>query len=189
MIGKIKGIIDYIGSDHIVVDVSGVGYLIYCSSKIVINSEIGQKISLFIETHVREDHIHLYGFMNLEEKNLFIMLNTVKGVGNKVALALLSQMKIDDLFYAISSKDKNAFKSVSGIGPKIAERIIMELKDKIGEVNIGFNFVQNNNILDDAVSALINLGINKADANNLVRKVYQEGMLVEEIITSALKIR
>ncbi len=130
MIGKLTGKIEILGSDTLIIDVSGVGYLVSVSTNTISKLENGLVASLFIETHVREDSFQLFGFLNMEEKDCFLKLNSVSGVGVRVALTILSALSPYDVSHAIASKDKEAFRSISGIGPKLAERILLELKDK-----------------------------------------------------------
>ena len=131
MIGKLKGIIDSYGEDFIVLDVNGVGYLVHCSLRTL--QELpgaGQPATLSIETHVREDQIRLFGFLSDVEREWFRLLQTVQGVGAKVALSVLSTLKPGDLASAIALRDKAMVARTPGVGPKVAERIVTELKDK-----------------------------------------------------------
>jgi len=132
MIGKLTGIIDTIFDDRIIIDVGGVGYIAFCSKTSI--SQLGQQgeqTSILIETHVREDQITLFGFATREEKEWFLLLNKVNGVGPKMALNIVSSIDVNTLSIVIASADKAAFKPVSGVGPKLAERIITELKTAI----------------------------------------------------------
>src|SRR5213082_4001628 len=131
MIGKLKGIIDSYGEDFIVLDVNGVGYLVHCSARTL--QELpgtGQPATLSIETHVREDQIRLFGFLSDIEREWFRLLQTVQGVGAKVALSVLGTLPPSDLANAIALRDKTAVARTPGVGPKVAERIVTELKDK-----------------------------------------------------------
>src|SRR5580692_11107609 len=131
MIGKLTGIIDSYGEDFIVVDVHGVGYLVHCSAR-TLQALPGprQPVALAIETHVREDQIRLFGFLSEAEREWFRLLQTVQGVGTKVALSILSTLKPADLASAIALRDKAMITRAPGVGPKVAERIVTELKDK-----------------------------------------------------------
>lgn len=179
MIGKIKGTIDHVDQNHVIVDVSGVGYIIYCSFKSLSRVNAGDKVEFFIETHVREDHINLYGFMSQYEKSCFLKLITVKGVGPKMALQILGSLEPNQIYLAISLKDAAVFSNVHGVGPKILSRIFTELKDikhgldhsstsSINDISSGFNLLKT-----DAISALINLGINKSDAYSVVSDILE----------------
>ncbi len=133
MIGKLKGIIDSYGEDFIVLDVNGVGYLVHCSARTL--QELpgtGQGATLSIETHVREDQIRLFGFLSDVEREWFRLLQTVQGVGAKVALSVLSTLKPGDLASAIALRDKAMVARTPGVGPKVAERIVTELKLRRG---------------------------------------------------------
>lgn len=130
MIGKLTGKIDFVGVDHAIVDVGGVGYLVHCSSTALSRLSAGMEVSLFIETKVSDDAIRLYGFVSGEEREWFRLLQTVQGVGARVALAILSAIKTFDLERSIVLGDKTIVGRASGVGPKLASRIVSELKDK-----------------------------------------------------------
>lgn len=199
MIGQLKGIIDRVESDYLIIDVNGVGYVVYASAKTLAQiGAVGSAAKLLIETHVREDQITLFGFASAEEKRWFKLLQNVQGVGAKVALAILSAFAPSDINNVILSQDKTAFKPVAGIGPKLAARLLTELKDKVGFAsssailpNEGLKVVENSaaesSEKNDAVSALVNLGIARMDAFLVVNKVANENMKLEEIISAALK--
>ena len=193
MIGKLKGQVESVYDDHFILDVGGVGYLIYSSSKTLGKLSLGEYCEILIQTHVREDHIHLYGFYNLEEKSTFAMLQSVKGVGTKMALAILSCLTPDQVELSLATRDKDAFNGVSGVGKKLAERIITELKDKFISNDIGLS-VNNTvpasgHIANDAVLALINLGISRIDAHNRVNAALSvdSDMSINNLIKTALK--
>jgi Holliday junction DNA helicase RuvA len=197
MIGKLKGQVDSIYDNHFIIDVNGVGYLVYCSGKTLSKFSIGEHSELLIETHVREDHIHLYGFYNLEEKSTFSLLQSVKGVGTRMALAILSQLTPEEIAVALSAEDKTAFNSVSGVGKKLSERIITELKDKfiatngivISNATSRAAISPTSTISNDAISALVSLGINKIDAQNRVNFVLSlaPDSSINDLIKLALK--
>jgi len=197
MIGKLKGQIDSIHDNHFIIDVNGVGYLVYCSGKTLSKLSLGDHSELLIETHVREDHIHLYGFYNLEEKSTFSTLQSVKGVGTRMALAILSHLTPDEIALALSAEDKTAFNAVSGVGKKLAERIITELKDKfiatggviISSATSRAAISPKATISSDAISALVSLGINKIDAQNRVNIVLanEPDSSINDLIRLALK--
>jgi len=138
VIAKLRGIIDFIGEDSVIIDVNGVGYLVFASRRTLsMLPAKGVDAGLMIETHVREDHIHLYGFADNAEKQWFSLLTTVQGVGAKVALALLSVLSPTDLLRALAAQDTTALCRAPGIGPKVATRIVGELKDKAAKLNLG----------------------------------------------------
>src|SRR5213079_1492014 len=131
MIGKLTGTIDSYGEDFIILDVGGVGYLVHCSARTLqALPAAGQPVMLAIETHVREDQIKLFGFLSDVEREWFRLLQTVQGVGTKVALAVLGTLKPAELASAIALRDKAMVARTPGVGPKVAERIVTELKDK-----------------------------------------------------------
>src|SRR5215211_110968 len=175
MIGKLKGVIDSYGEDFIVVDVNGVGYLVHCSARTLqALPAVGQPVTLAIETHVREDQIRLFGFLADVEREWFRLLQTVQGVGTKVALAILSTLRPADLASAIAMRDKAMVARSPGVGPKVAERIVSELKDKAPKyAELDPAVVRLAGAVDDnraprpvadAVSALVNLGYGQPQA-------------------------
>src|SRR5262249_11636718 len=130
MIGKLKGVIDSYGEDFVIVDVGGVGYLVHCSARTLQALPApGEAVAASIETHVREDQIRLFGFASDVEREWFRLLQTVQGVGTKVALAVLGTLKVGELASAVAMRDKAMIARTPGIGPKVAERIVTELKD------------------------------------------------------------
>jgi len=200
MIGRLRGIAEKIDSGYSIIDVSGVGYLVYASARSLGEMSVGSPVTVHVETHVREDHIHLYGFTTEDERGWFRILTTVKGVGPKVALAILSILSPIQLSTALLSQDKKAFGQVSGIGPKLAERIITELKDKASFEGIsvssekisaakGDGGKERNNSAMDAISALTNLGYGRSSAYEVVMKIASEdiNVSVEELIRKSLK--
>jgi holliday junction DNA helicase RuvA len=173
MIAKLTGILDHIGPDGAVVDVGGVGYLVFASARTLGRLPAsGGATRLLIETHVREDHIHLYGFVDAAERDWFRLLTTVQGVGAKVALAILSAVAPDDLTLAIVAQDKAMLARAEGVGPKLAARIANELRDKVGHLALAATnaatpapaAASDGGITGDAVSALVNLGYRRAEA-------------------------
>lgn len=174
MIAKLKGIIDSTGDDWAIMDVNGVGYLVSCSVRTLGRLEMGQAISLLVETWVREDAIQLYGFLDAPERDWFRLLTTVQGVGAKVALAILSVATPEQLLQTLAAQDKAMLTRASGVGPKLAVRILTELKDKAGRIALG-GFAAAHTVtapvasgmggtLEDAVSALVNLGYKRLEA-------------------------
>ncbi len=206
MIAKLKGIIDHIDLNYLILDVNGVGYYVFASSQTLRKiGRVGDVASLLIETHVREDHIHLYGFADAQEKEWFKILCGVQGVGTKVGLAILSVATPKDLILGIASGDKNIVKQADGVGPKLATRIITELKDKVGNMSLEATSVtlptgtantekvavvdDGDMILHDAISALVNLGYQQSDAYKAVNDVRKEvdGADLSTLITHSLK--
>ncbi len=178
MIGKLSGIVDSLATDHLILDVQGVGYMVYCSARTLANAHKSEPLSLLIDTHVREDHIHLFGFLSAAEQQWFRLLTSVQGVGAKAGMAILSTCPADKIGFIIAAQDKAALTQAEGIGPKIALRILTELKDKASKIDLspaptkGAKVVSIDtpaaSVDNDAVSALINLGYARADAYQAV---------------------
>lgn len=195
MIGKLRGIVDESTEDSVILDVNGVGYVVFCSSRTLSALQPGAAASLVIETHVREDHIHLYGFADTLEREWFRLLTSVQGVGAKMAQAIQGTFDADGLSRTIGAQDKTGLTRVKGIGPKVAERIVTELKSKV--VKMGALPMPSHSgaigepvtaaakgkskkttapqarIMDDAVSALTNLGYTRTDAFTVVAGLLQ----------------
>jgi len=173
MIAKLAGVVDQIGTEGAVIDVGGVGYLAFCSTRTISRlPPVGSTASLLIETHVREDHIHLYGFVDAAERDWFRRLTTVQGVGARLALAILSAVAPEQLGLAILAQDKAALTRADGVGARLATRIVNELRDKVGGiaaaaatlVPIGSAPNADAGPAADAVSALVNLGYRRTEA-------------------------
>lgn len=226
MIAKLKGLIDSTGDDWVVIDVNGVGYLVHCSSRTLSRIAVGDAVALAVETQVREDAITLYGFLSDGERAFFRLLITVQGVGAKVALAILTIGLPEQLAQAIGAQDKTVFTRAAGVGPKLAGRIVSELKDKVaglrftagggalGPVAGGVKVSgvapdpgaeapaaatdvsapaapsAEDGVMEDAVSALVNLGYGRSDAFAAVSRVLSAGegaTSVQKVIGLALK--
>jgi len=207
MIARLKGTIDEIGADWLVIDVSGVGYLVFCPAR-TINALPGQGMpaELHIETHVRESQISLYGFAEVRERECFRLLTTVQGVGAKVALAILGALSPDQLVEAIIAQDKAQLSRADGVGPRLAARLLTELKEKILTVAGGLHIVsadqqapaaapaagatEPDGVSADAISALVNLGYGRAEAFGAVSRVMRspdDGSSLEALIPAALR--
>ncbi len=189
MIAKLRGLLDSFGADHAVIDVSGVGYLVAASTRTLSQlGAIGDEVVLHIETQVSEDAIRLIGFGTSEERDWFRLLTSVQGVGARVALGILSALTGDELHRAIASGDKAMVARAQGVGPKLALRIVTELKDKAGGVVLGGGgdaaAAPAGSNAADAVSALLNLGFRPAEASAAVAKA--EGELGPEATLDAL---
>ncbi|WP_343312738.1 Holliday junction branch migration protein RuvA [Brucella sp. BE17] len=185
MIGKLKGVIDEIADDHAIIDVHGVGYVAFCSARTLGNlGGIGEAAVLFIETYVREDMIRLYGFATQLEREWFRLLQNVQGVGAKVALAVLGTLSPPELANAIALRDLAMVSRAPGVGKKVAERIVTELKNKApafaGEASGTIGLKQELGAgaasapVADAVSALANLGYSRDQAANAVAAALRE---------------
>jgi Holliday junction DNA helicase RuvA len=175
MIAKLKGIIDSYGEDFVIVDVNGVGYLVHCSARTLQALPAqGEAVTLAIETHVREDQIRLFGFLSDVEREWFRLLQTVQGVGTRVALSVLGTLKPADLANAVAMRDKAMVARSPGVGPKVAERIVTELKDRAPAfANVDPAVIRLSGAVEekrapqpvaDAVSALVNLGYGQPQA-------------------------
>jgi Holliday junction DNA helicase RuvA len=175
MIAKLKGIIDSYGEDFVIVDVNGVGYLVHCSARTLQALPAqGEAVTLAIETYVREDQIRLFGFQSDVEREWFRLLQTVQGVGARVALSVLGTLKPFDLANAVAMRDKAMVARTPGVGPKVAERIVTELKDKAPAfTDIDPAVIRLSGAVEekrapqpvaDAVSALVNLGYGQPQA-------------------------
>ncbi len=210
MIGKLTGIVDAVGESHLIIDVNGVGYEVQASARALRNLELGAKVSLTIDTHVREDAIRLFGFSSESERSWFRTLQTVQGVGAKVALAALGVMSPQDLASAIAIGNASAVEQTPGVGKKLAQRIVAELKDKApglsmmtgdgatgsdacasaGTVDTGGHGSGAGNAAIEAISALTNLGYQPAHAGQAVATAVKDAgsdAQVSELIKRGLK--
>jgi holliday junction DNA helicase RuvA len=176
MIAMLAGVVEQAVAEGVVVDVNGVGYLVFASARTLARVPArGEPLKLLVETHVREDHIHLYGFADEAERAWFRLLTTVQGVGAKLALAVLGVLGPDALVSAIMAQDKAALARADGVGPKLAQRIVNELKDKVGGIALGPAAAVGaaavpKGAAADAVSALVNLGYSRSDAFGAVHE-------------------
>ena len=203
MFAKLSGIIDTVLENAVILDVQGVGYLVHASPRTL--SRVGghgDTASLLIDTNVREDAITLYGFLEASEQEWFRLLTTVQGVGAKAAMAILGVTPPDQLGFAIAAGDKTALTRADGVGPKLATRILTELKDKAGKIDLqakpkGVQAAaspapanEESGIENDAVSALVNLGYGRTDAYTAVLQAKQkanDNSNLNELIKLALK--
>jgi Holliday junction DNA helicase RuvA len=183
MIGKLKGIVDAIGESHCIIDVNGVGYEVQASARALRTMELGQTATLVIDTHVREDAIRLFGFVSEVERSWFRTLQAVQGVGSKVALAVLGTLSSQDLANAIALGDWGSVEQAPGIGKKLAQRIVAELKDKAPALTAaGLNVPAGGagtaqpqgNAAAEAMSALSNLGYQPAQASAAIAAAVKE---------------
>ena len=204
MIGKLTGMVDSVTNDTAIIDVGGVGYIVQASGKTLGRlGNRGSPASLLIDTHVREDAISLYGFADTVERDWFRALLNIQGVGAKVALSILTVLPPDELARAIAAQDKAAVARANGVGPKLAQRVVSEMKDKAsgiglgavlanGEIPVAVATESADGPMNDAVSALINLGYRRAEAYGAVTKVMQKqgsgvGLNLNELIVHGLK--
>ena len=204
MIAALTGKILIKSSDRVVVDVRGVGYEVYVSTDNIARlPEYGEEIFLNIHTQVREDAITLFGFLEHEEKELFLILKSVSGIGPKLALSMLSGLRVADLSQAIMHGDVKRLTSLQGIGKKTAERLCVELKDKVGHFgSVGGDTGQSYGVVDtasggvvaDALSALTNLGYPESIGRSILARVKKRcgdeefmKLRVEDLIREALR--
>lgn len=197
MIASLTGVLEAIGEDYAVVDVGGVGYYAFCSSRSLSQMPaVGSPVRLEIETHVREDHIHLFGFIEAAERDWFRMLTTVQGVGAKVALAILSALGAEELTQAVAAQDKTAVARANGVGPKLAGRIVSELNDKVGSILVTESLAAvgadpaAGGPQEEAISVLVNLGFQRMDAFGAVARAGQQlgdKAGLDELIRAGLK--
>lgn len=187
----IKGTLVQKSDNYLVVDVNGVGYCIYTSHTSLANAgETGKNVTMYTYLHVREDAMVIYGFVTIEEKNMFMNLISVSGVGPKAALSILSVATPAKFAVAVITNDVKTITKASGVGPKLAQRVILELKDKLKKQDLELDFDESENeVLSDnrseAVSALVVLGYSSNDAQNAVKGI--DGSLsAEDIIKKAL---
>lgn len=179
MIARLRGVLAESAADHAVLDVGGVGYLVWCSARtLTAIGEVGGDVLLFTEMQVREDAITLYGFGSAAERETFGLLTSVQGVGGRVALSILSVLDANELSRAIASGDKAMVARANGVGPKLAMRIVNELKDKMGGIALGPGLAPataaKGGTASDALSALANLGFRPAEASAAVGAAVEE---------------
>ena len=219
MIASLTGILTLIGKSEIVLEVNGVGYLLHVSSKLITSlDEIGSELTLFTDLQIRDDKIVIYGFASSKDQNIFKLLQTVQGVGPRAALSILSTLNVDELILAISSGDKVMISRADGVGPKVAGRITTELVEKVSSLNNSLfnNSISknipltlqeklNNNknsdpsdfsvVVEDIISALVNLGYSRSEVFSVVMKIKKDFSLnnknknftVSQIVPIALK--
>ncbi len=192
MIGSISGILDVKAPGEIMVDVGGVGYQIFIPLSVFYRlPEPGEKVRLYIHTHLREDALQLFGFLEPEEKQVFLLLNSVAGIGPKLAVTILSGIPADDLARALKEGDQARLQSIPGVGKKLAERMVVELRDKATatrppEASAAAN--GGSEVSRDAVSALVNLGYRRPDAEKTVREIAQKhGGNLADVLKEALR--
>jgi len=182
MIAMLAGIVDQASADSLVVDVNGVGYLVFASGRTLARvPSRGEAVRLLIETHVREDHIHLYGFADAAERDWFRLLTRVQGVGARLALSILSAIGPEELALAIFAQDRTVPARAEGVGPRLAQRIVNELKDKLGGLAATAPLAAptataaaaGNGPAAEAISALVNLGYRRVEAFGAVAAASQ----------------
>jgi Holliday junction DNA helicase RuvA len=189
MIAKIKGNVEAVNGNLVIVDVNGLGYEVLCPERSINTIEENTHISLYIQTILRDDTINLYGFLSLDEKKAFSTLQTVQGVGAKLAMTIIGFFSVKELGNHIGSGDEKSICSAPGVGTKVAKRISTELKDVYSDHSNNYDneaLTKRNSIN----SALINLGYNRAEASNLIDKIkgdISDGASIEDLIKEALR--
>ncbi len=197
MIASITGRLRRKATDYLIVDVAGIGYQVQVPLSTYYSiPDDGEEVSLYIHTHLREDSLSLFGFLTQEEKDMFLLLMGVSGIGPKLALAILSSLSVTDIAHAIHASDDSRLRTIPGVGKKTAARMVLELRDKIKLITPEPASVQSpttmavSNDIEDAVSALVNLGYKKPQAQEALKKVHDRrpGLSVEELIRDALQM-
>lgn len=192
----IKGELKFIYDDYIVIDNNGIGYKIFTSNNTILDLTIGQVYTIFTEYIVKEDYIALFGFKTLEELNMFKLLISVNGIGPKVSCGILSSMSVDGLKITILNEDVAMLSTSKGVGKKTAQKIILELKDKIpldkdsfvrSDFNIDIKKNDDNNKKSIILDALVNLGFMKNDIEKFLSTIDIEKMEIEDIIKLSMK--
>lgn len=184
MIGSIKGQVSHKASNYLIVETGGVGYKVFVTPPVLLSAKLNQEISFVILTYVREDQISLYGFPSLPELEFFELLLTVSGVGPKSALGIMSLASLEMIKSAIVSEDPSVFTKVSGIGRKTAERVIVELKEKLKDEKSSMPVAKEHS---DAMDALVALGYSQQEARDALKTVPKDIVKLQEKIKIALK--
>lgn len=191
MFDYFTGIVKELELTTVVLETGGIGYEFTASKYCLNNLKVDEKAKIYAYLSVREDGVSLYGFYSKQEKAMFMRLTSISGIGPKVAIGVLSGLALDELSIAIANGDSKALGGIKGIGKKTAERIILELRDKLGEEfalgQDSSNAAKQSEINDDAVMALMALGYNKQEAVNAIKRVDTADKSLEEIIMAALK--
>jgi holliday junction DNA helicase RuvA len=196
MIAKLTGFLDAFNDTSLIVDVNGVGYLVYCSSRTLGSlGHKGEPVTLFVETLMRSESLQLFGFKTQEEQACFNLLTTVQGVGARMGLSLLSAFCPADIYQAIAAQDKAVLTRADGVGPKLASRILTELKDKVpsslgGISSLTLHPSSLEPLVEEAVSALVNLGYRRLEAVTAISKLNQQGSVtsLSDLIRQGLSL-
>lgn len=190
MIAKISGTLEHKVPGEVIVDVGGVGYHVFIPLSVFYRlPEMGGAVSLFIHTHLREDALQLFGFIEHEEKQVFLLLNSVTGIGPKLAINILSGIPADELARALKEGDQPRLLSIPGVGKKLAERMVVELRDKFQAIpSAEAGRADGSQLMRDAVSALVNLGYRPGEAEKNVRDITRQGeKTLAEVLKEALR--
>lgn len=189
MIAYLSGKIMFITPTELIIDVNGVGYKIYIPISTYEKIAHSTSASLFIHTILKDDSINLYGFFTQQERQIFEMLISVNGIGPKVALSILSGISVESLILAISKSDTDRLVSIPGIGKKTVDRMILELKNKIFSISPHLPDTQKNNLIQEAIAALVTLGYSQKKSEKIIDDIVKENssITLEELIKTALK--
>jgi len=188
MYAYIKGTIEEISEGVIVIENNGIGYTVNVSNNCLVKSgRIGQAVKLHTYLNVREDEMSLYGFYSEEEKSMFLRLINVSGIGPKLALSVLSGIDISNLAKVIMAGDIKTLSSIKGVGKKTAERIVLELRGTIEDTSVSVPVIIEQNNINDAVMALVNLGIGRQEAYNAVMKASESTDDTSKLVAAALR--
>lgn len=192
MIAQLSGTLAQKMPGEVIVDVAGVGYQVYIPLNVFYAlPEVGGRISLFIHTHLREDALQLFGFQDVREKQIFMLLNGVAGIGPKLAVNILSGIAADELAQAIRDGDQPRLVSIPGVGKKLAERLVVELRDKLTALRRPAESApadKGSQLMQDAVSALVNLGYRQSEVEKNVREALHAGkQSLEDVIKDVLR--
>jgi Holliday junction DNA helicase RuvA len=192
MISKLKGNVEHIYAGKLIINVGDVGYEVLCAQNVLNKTSIGKEITLFISTQIKEQSIELFGFLDMQSKEMFLTLQSVSGVGAKMAIAFLDVYSQNQIKNMILLKQKDLLTKISGVGPKLAQRLILDLSDKISKMQVieqEINFVDNKPA-EDAVLALMKLGLQYSEAKNKVANVqnkFSKDLSTEELIKLSLQ--
>ncbi|SFL82107.1 Holliday junction branch migration protein RuvA [Pelosinus propionicus] len=195
MIGYVRGTVSHLAVDHCFIDVQGIGYRIFIAQSTRQKITIDAVVSLFTYMYVREDALMLYGFYTQDEYNLFLQLTSISGIGPKVAMGILSAIDPQQFRLAISQKNIGILTKLPGVGKKTAERVILELKDKIGlmteddlnEDHIADRAVMTGDVVEEVLQALLALGYNQNEIMPVLKRIEKSGHSVEELLKLALR--
>lgn len=197
MYAYIKGTVEYLDSDGLILENNGIGFKILTSSNLAGRLSMHEDATIYTYLHVREDNMSLFGFLSKDEINVFKLLIAVSGIGPKVGLAIMSALTVDEIRIAVLSDDHKAIAKANGVGPKTAQRVIIELKDKFKLDDVfeglqdddGLQYIQANDTISETAMALSSLGYSNIDALRAIKKIKDSDKLsVEELLKAALKV-
>ena len=198
MIGRLSGKISEIGIDYIVIDINGVGYIVFCSSKLISSYNIGDEVELITQTIVKENDISIFGFATNTDKEFFNHLLTIQGVGPKLAQTIIGSLNVNEIIQSVQTNDNITFTRISGVGPKLATRLVNELKNKkfISKLqniklkpSVEKEDTLNSQKILDATSALTNLGYSGVQVNKVIHDILSvdKTISLEEVIRLSIK--